>query len=65
MNQSFTLMTWFLKVFASYKKRAFTKYNVKFDRLTFISLQENSETVEIYFYSYHVIPSIKEYYFVN
>ena len=48
-------------------KRAFTKCNLKFDTLTFISLQENSETVEIYFYSYHVIPLNKRisYYFVN
>ena len=30
--------------------------NVKVDSLTFISFQENYQTAEIYFYSYHVIP---------
>ena len=38
-----------------------------FNSLTFISFEENYQTAEIYFYSYHVIPLNKTIsnYFVN
>ena len=45
----------------------YASFNVKVDSLTFINFQENYQTAEIYFYSYHVIPLNKTIcnYFVN
>ena len=40
-------------------KLRYCNSNVKVDSLTFISYQENYQTAEIYFYSYHVIPLYK------
>ena len=39
-----------------YLQSNYASSNVKVDSLTFISFQENYQTAEIYFYSYHVIP---------
>ena len=39
-----------------YLQLNYASSNVKVDSLTFISFQENYQTAEIYFYSYHVIP---------
>ena len=42
-----------------YLQLNYASSNVKVDSLTFISFQENYQTAEIYFYSYHVIPLYK------
>ena len=42
-----------------YLQLNYTSSNVKVDGLTFISLQQNYQTAEIYFYSYHVTPLSK------
>ena len=48
-----TYILFFFELKSSFKKLI----KVHLDSLTFISFQENyHETVEIYFYSYHVIP---------
>ena len=44
-----------------YLQLNYASCNVKVDSLTFISFQENYQTAEIYFYSYHVYHSIKQY----
>ena len=44
-----------------YLQLNYASSNVKVDSLTFISFQENYQTAEIYFYSYHVYHSIKQY----
>ena len=43
-----------------YLQLNYASSNVKVDSLTFISFQENYQTAEIYFYSYHVYHS-KQY----
>ena len=44
-----------------YLQLNYASSNVKVDSLTFISFQENYQTAEIYFSSYHVYHSIKQY----
>ena len=39
-----------------YLQLNYASSNVEVDSLTFISFQENDQTTEIYFDSYHVIP---------
>ena len=59
------LLKWFKKITLvlqyMYLQLNYASCNVKVDSLTFISFQENYQTAEIYFYSYHVYHSIKQY----
>ena len=50
----------FLKITSAlqymYLQLNYASSKIKVDSITFISFQENYQTAEIYFYSYHVIP---------